>query len=309
MATSGGLICRGVTLCDFTKYEVFGNDYLVIDRLRSSMVVTSRIASLIAHRKQGIGADGILWGPFSEGNGIRLKVFNPDGSECPRSGNGIRVFAHYLRKQGYTHQDQFSIKTADNESPVEVLGMESAIVRVGLGKFTTDSLAIRAEGNRRDLLREVLQIGKVQLTISCVSNGTPHCIVFCSDLPKGFNEPIGPLISSSPLFPEGINVALVQLKDRREIMAEFWERGAGAVPSSGSGAAAVAFVTHLLGLVDSSVTVQMQRGALSVSIARSGEISIAGAVQHIAEGLFSASFRSMLQPGDGTKPLAKSQRW
>lgn len=294
MATSGELNCRGVTLCDFTKYEVFGNDYLVIDRFRSSVVITPHIASLVADRKQGVGADGILWGPFAEDEGLRLRVFNPDGSECPRSGNGIRAFAHYLWKQGYIRHDQFSIRTAENETPVEILDAGSAIVKAGLGRFTTDSHAVGAEGDRRDLLREALQIGGAQVSISCVSNGTPHCIVFRSDLPDELQEPIGPLISNSALFPEGINVAVVQVKDRGQLAAAFWERGAGSVPSSGSGAAAAVSVAHQLGLVDSSVTVEMQRGALAVSIGSSGETSIAGAVQHIAEGLFSASFRSML---------------
>ncbi|MCV9947656.1 diaminopimelate epimerase [Rhizobium sp. BT-175] len=308
MATSGELICRGVTLCDFTKYEVFGNDYLVIDRLRSSLAMTPRIASLVAHRKQGIGADGILWGPFPESSGIRLKVYNADGSECPRSGNGIRVFAHYLRKQGYVREDQFSIRTAENVSPVEIIGMDTAMVKVGLGYFSPDSHAIRAKGDRREMMREVLQIGGRHLTISCVSNGAPHCIVFRNELPNDLEDSIGPLISNSPIFPEGINVAVVEVKDRRTITAELWERGAGAVPSSGSAAAAAAFIVHLLGYVDSNVAVQMQGGTLSVSISSSREASIAGMVQHVAEGVFSASFRSMLEQDDESRPLAKSQQ-
>ncbi|BCH67465.1 diaminopimelate epimerase (plasmid) [Agrobacterium vitis] len=294
MATSGELNCRCVTLSDFTKYEVFGNDYLVIDRFRSSVVVTPHIASLVAHRKQGIGADGILWGPFAEDDGLRLRVFNPDGSECPRSGNGIRVFAHYLRQQGYIRHEQFSIRTAEYETPVEILGTDSAIVKAGLGRFSTDSHAVGAAGVRRDLLRDVLPVGGAEVRISCVSNGTPHCIVFGDDLPGELKKPIGPLISNSTLFPEGINVAVLQVRDRGCVSAEFWERGAGLVPSSGSGAAAVASVAHLLGLVDSSITVEMQGGTLAVSIASSGKVSIAGAVQHIADGLFSAPFRSAL---------------
>jgi diaminopimelate epimerase len=156
-------------------------------------------------------------------------------------------------------------------------------------------------------LREVLSIGEVKLRISCVSNGTPHCVVFRSDLPKELKEPIGPLISNSPLFPKGINVAVVELKNRGQITAEFWERGAGAVPSSGSGAAAVASVAHLLGLINPDATVEMQGGALSVSIASTGEASIAGAVQDIAEGLFSASFRYLLSSNDRIAVLAKGQ--
>lgn len=285
---------RGVTLCDFIKYEAFGNDYLIIDPLRSSTIVTPRIASLIAHRKRGVGADGVLWGPFADGNRIRLKVFNPDGSECPRSGNGIRIFAHYLRKQGYVDQDSFSLSTKGNVSPVEIVDMAAAVVKVGLGRFHLDSRAIPAHGKQREMLEEVLQIGEESILVSCVSNGTPHCIVFRENLPSGVSTGIGPRISGSPLFLEGINVAVVTVKDRKCLEAEFWERGAGIVPSSGSGAGAAAFVAHLLGQTDAEVAVAMHGGTLSVSTDSSGETSIAGEIRHVADGVFSAAFRSML---------------
>lgn len=295
MLAPGEFNCQGVTPCDFAKYEAFGNDYLIIDPLRTSTRVTPRIASLIADRKRGIGADGILWGPFADGNRICLKIFNSDGTECPRSGNGIRIFAHYLRRRGYINQDAFSLSTSGNVSPVAILDVAAAIVRVGLGHFRLNSRAIRARGEQREMLEEIVQIGRERVLVSCVSNGTPHCIVFRENLPPSLGVGIGSRISGSRLFPEGINVAIVDVKNRRRIEAEFWERGAGTVPSSGSGAGAAAFVAHLLGHTGCDVEVVMQGGTLSVSTDLSGETFIAGEVRHVADGVFSATFRSMLE--------------
>ncbi len=76
------------------KYHGLGNDYLVYDPVRNETLLTERQVEKLCRRNIGVGADGILYGPFfdeeSGDEGIRVRIFNPDGSEAEKSGNGIR---------------------------------------------------------------------------------------------------------------------------------------------------------------------------------------------------------------------------
>ena len=94
---------------DFYKYHGLGNDYFVIDPNKSEINLTEKNIQLICHRNFGIGSDGILYGPIFEGNRIRLRIFNPDGSEAQKSGNGIRIFSKYLVDANYLDGDRFML--------------------------------------------------------------------------------------------------------------------------------------------------------------------------------------------------------
>jgi diaminopimelate epimerase len=102
----------------FTKYHALGNDYLVItpqeaDELDQHPEVIQRIC----HRHYGIGSDGILWGPVATQNAkFGLRIFNPDGSEAEKSGNGIRIFSRWLWDQGLVIDEPFEIWTKDGQS-------------------------------------------------------------------------------------------------------------------------------------------------------------------------------------------------
>ena len=79
------------------KYHGLGNDYLVFDPEHNGMELTPERVKLLCNRNLGVGADGILEGPvFKEGK-IHMIIWNSDGSQTENSGNGIRIFAKYLK--------------------------------------------------------------------------------------------------------------------------------------------------------------------------------------------------------------------
>ena len=84
----------------FRKYEALGNDYFVIEPRDLATPPGPEDIRLLCDRRYGIGSDGILYGPIADPAGFRLRIFNPDGSEAEKSGNGIRIFARYLRVPG-----------------------------------------------------------------------------------------------------------------------------------------------------------------------------------------------------------------
>ena len=96
----------------FSKYHALGNDYIVLDSRDVDMELTSQVVRRICDRHYGIGADGVLLGPLpSPGCDFGLRLFNPDGSEFEKSGNGLRIFARYLWDAGLVQDVPFRVET------------------------------------------------------------------------------------------------------------------------------------------------------------------------------------------------------
>ena len=96
----------------FSKYHALGNDYLVIDPLEFAADLDPALIQRICHRNYGVGSDGILLGPLESGEGdFGLRIFNPDGSEAEKSGNGLRIFSRYLWARGLVREQAFTVTT------------------------------------------------------------------------------------------------------------------------------------------------------------------------------------------------------
>jgi len=93
------------------KSHGLGNDYIVIDPANVPFTVTPEAVRLICDRHRGVGSDGILLVAARDGADFGVRIFNPDGSEAEKSGNGVRIFAKFLRDHGYATRDEFSIDT------------------------------------------------------------------------------------------------------------------------------------------------------------------------------------------------------
>ena len=100
-------------LFGFTKYHALGNDYLVIDPKDLPSPLTTEQVRVICHRNFGVGSDGILLGPLPAENAkCALRIYNPDGSEAEKSGNGLRIFSRYLWDRKMVGDEEFTVQTA-----------------------------------------------------------------------------------------------------------------------------------------------------------------------------------------------------
>ncbi|MBF0224772.1 MAG: diaminopimelate epimerase [Desulfobacterales bacterium] len=268
----------------FYKYHGLGNDYIVLDpceighNLNSSKIIT------ICHRNLGIGSDGILYGPFNiENNSFSLRIFNPDGSEAEKSGNGLRIFSRYLWDKGVVSDLPFSILTLGGETKAQVFD-NGAIVSVELGNLSFYSKDIPMIGENREVINEVMEINGEKLRYCAANIGNPHCVIFDREISEKEAKILGPLIEKSHLFPNKINVQFIKILDKNNIQIEIWERGAGYTLSSGTSSAASAGIAFKLGLCSSNITVHMQGGTIEVSIKDGFHVSIKGSVTKIAEG-------------------------
>lgn len=271
----------------FSKYHALGNDYLVIDPKTSpGFKLTAEKIKLICHRNFGVGSDGILYGPLGSPPVFSLKIFNPDGSEAEKSGNGIRIFSRYLLDAGYvTKAKPFTLKTLGGEVVVEFLE-NSDLIKVNMGKAIFASDQIPVKGKSREVVNESLLIQGNSYKVTCVSMGNPHCVLPLEKISAKLAHELGPVIENHEMFPNRINMQLLKVVSRKKIQIEIWERGAGYTLASGSSSCAAAVAAHKLGLVDRSVEVTMPGGDLHIDINEDDTILMTGPVTKIATGLW-----------------------
>jgi len=265
---------------NLTKYHGLGNDYLVYDPNRETMPLTEARVRLICHRNYGVGSDGILYGPILNGNEIFLRIFNPDGSEAEKSGNGIRIFAKYLLDEGYV-RSSFVLHTLGGDVDVQYLDPEGSHIKVMMGSVTFQSDEIPVAGPVREIVDEPATFASEDVRMTCLSIGNPHCVIPMQTLSMAKACQLGAVVESDPRFPNRINMQLLRVRDHSNIEIEIFERGAGYTLASGSSSCAAACAAHKLGLVDSEITVHMPGGQMQVSIQPDWRVYLTGTVEKV----------------------------
>src|SRR5512140_2778161 len=264
-------------MAHYVKSHGLGNDYIVIDPRRVPFAVTPQATRLICDRHRGIGSDGILLVSESSAADFGVRILNPDGSEAEKSGNGIRIFAKYLREHGHTTADRFTIETA------------GGIVRVSLALRDGRVYEVTADmGTVRFDPLEASDVDGRPLPVTFLSIGNPHCVVVVDDLAAVDPRALGPLIERHPAFPARTNVQFAEVRSRSRIAIEIWERGAGYTLASGTSSCAAAAACHRKGLVDGEVTVTMPGGDLAVTVGDGYAMRLSGPVEEVTSGDLSA---------------------
>jgi diaminopimelate epimerase len=265
---------------DFVRSHGLGNDYLVVDSAALGFELTPARVRQICHRNTGIGSDGILALVPATSADFALRIFNPDGSEAEKSGNGLRIFARFLTDHGYTTKKDFTVDTLGGVVRVGMLG--DGGVRVEMGRAMIDPTLTR------------LDVAGQTRNVTSLSVGNPHCVIIVDDLTKADLFKLGPLIETHPAFPNRTNVQFAQVLSRRDVRAWIWERGAGHTLASGSSACAVATACYAKGLVDDSMIIHMEGGDLKIEIDPQLNLVMTGPVEEICTGKFSGELRRRL---------------
>lgn len=269
----------------YVKYHGLGNDYLVICPTDIERDLNTKQIQLICNRNYGVGSDGILIGPFqSDTCDFRLKIFNPDGSEAEKSGNGLRIFSRYLYDQCLVQSNSFTIETLGGNVVCHV-EKGGKTVTVEMGKVSFSSTKIPVTGKEREVLREPIEIAGTVFEFCAATVGNPHCIILCDKISPAHARHYGPLIEVDSRFPNRTNVQFLKVIDRQNIQIEIWERGAGYTLASGSSSTAAAAVAYKLGLCDSAITVHMPGGNLSIHFSQQFIATMTGPVTRICDGV------------------------
>lgn len=266
----------------FVKYHATGNDYLVARRWPAHRHWSTDVIRRICDRRIGCGADGILVPVLSDKPHRSVRIFNPDGSEAEKSGNGLRILARYFWDEHLVQADPFPIMTAGGLVHCQVLdGGKGVRVEMGRIAFANDKHMETVESN--DNLTEIIMVQDRPFQVTPVSLGNPHCVLVLPSIDSEFARRWGPAIEQHVRFPHRVNVQFVQILSRGSLRLEIWERGAGYTLSSGSSSCAAAAVTHRMGLTDRDVTVMMPGGNVEVQLRDDGRAVLTGPVVRIGE--------------------------
>ena len=268
----------------FVKSHGLGNDYVVVDVETFGVALTPERVRLLCHRNLGLGSDGILE-VDARGRFFFVRIWNPDGSEAERSGNGLRIAAKFLAEHGYTNEPEFIVETV--AGPVKTQVYRDAAQRVD---------AVRLEMGRAEIDRSqrTLAVDDETLDVTILSVGNPHCVVFGQPLTRERLFTLGPLIENHANFPKRINVQLAKPESRDRVRALIWERGAGHTLASGTSSCAVAAACVDRGLADGRVTIEMEGGALEIDVAPDLSIVMKGPVEETFTGTLSPDLRARL---------------
>lgn len=268
----------------YYKYHALGNDYIVLDPVDAGRDLNPGQIRLICHRNYGVGSDGILFGPsHSERCDFKLRIFNPDGSEAEKSGNGLRIFSRYLLDNNLAADKIFTIETRGGPVKSQV-SPDKRNITVEMGIVSFESTKIPVTGPSRDVLNESIEIKGNSLTYCAATVGNPHCIILSDRVSAQDARYLGPVIEVDPHFPNRTNVQFMKVLDRKNILIEIWERGAGYTLASGSSSTAAAAVAYKLGLCDSNITVHMPGGELEIQLSQDFKATMTGEVTKVCEG-------------------------
>ncbi len=253
-----------------------GNDYVYVDASRETLPNDlPALARAVSDRHFGIGGDGLILvhPPTDAGRAdVRMQMFNLDGSEGEMCGNGIRCVAKFAVDEGLVSGDSSSLRveTATGVRSIDVVRDEAgnvagAAVDMGRAAFGID--AVRAEANLLLAVRDhLLRPEGLRHEVVLVSTGNAHAVAFVDDL-EAIDLPVdGPRLSAHSAFPKEINAHFSQVLSRDRIRVAHWERGSGPTLACGTGACSVLAAAVLLGLADTTATVEVPGGALTIEV-------------------------------------------
>ena len=280
---------------DFAKLQGAGNDYIAIDG-RDLERDWSRLSVEMSKLAFGVGSDGIVVVQKSRLGQVRMRVFNPDGSEAEMSGNGIRLFTKFVVDR------KIAVPGADGGLKVETGGgvrtvwptmkggrMVSARVAMGAPTFAPSEIPVdpAAVGGLDRVFDYPLKVGGRTLKVTCLGIGNPHCVIFpdgpVADFPL---LELGPLVEKHAIFPKRVNFEIVNVMSKTQIRARIFERGAGETMSSGTGSTASMIASRIHGFVGDEVEVLLRGGILKISWPGKGEAFLEGPAVEVFTGVW-----------------------
>lgn len=281
---------RAVT--GFFKGHGLGNDYIVVEE-GDGWPLSEVAIQAVCDRWRGPGSDGIVVLLGSAAPPYLLRMFNPDGSEFERSGNGLRILAAYLASRGRVGREPFAVTVGGDSVELTVNavtsnGVYDVTVDMGPAGFSSDEVGLD-EGELEEPGRILGPEGA--LPFIGVSIGNPHCVVFRDSLSEDELARIGPHLASHPAFRDGTNVQLARITGANAVEALIWERGVGPTASSGTSACAVAAAAVWSeSIAPGLIEVRMLGGTLHVDVGEDMGLTLRGPVQEVYTGELTAGF-------------------
>ncbi|MFD5893269.1 MULTISPECIES: diaminopimelate epimerase [unclassified Streptomyces] len=290
----------------FLKGHGTENDFVIIPDPDNGIALSAAAVAKLCDRRAGIGGDGLLHvvrsaaHPEARSMADRAEWFmdyrNADGSVAEMCGNGVRVFARYLRRAGLVDAGDLAVATRGGVKEVHIAKSPET------GGETVDPEAVTVR-----MGRAVLPEGDVSVVVGergwparNVNMGNPHAVAFVDDLDHAGNLFTAPPVSPASAYPDGVNVEFVVGRGPRHVAMRVHERGSGETRSCGTGACAVAVAAARRDGIDPAVTgepvtytVDLPGGRLVITERPDGEIEMTGPAVIVAEGLLDGEWAEL----------------
>ena len=270
----------------FFKAHGLGNDYLVFDE-GDAWVADPAAVAKVCHPHRGVGSDGIVVLLADRSDDVfRARMFNPDGSEFERSGNGLRVLAAYLTRVA-PGRDRFRVEVGGQEVDLVVHGRAGSEVDVSvkMGRALTGAAAVALDPAALDEEGRLEGPDGDRIPVVPVSVGNPHLVVSTELLTDAELHRVGAHLVGHSALAHGSNVQLARVEGPGRVSAMVWERGVGPTSASGTSACAVAVAAVSRGwLPPSEIRVEMPGGTLLVTVSASLDVVLRGPVEEVCTG-------------------------
>lgn len=263
-----------------------GNDYIFIDAANERIENPSALSRSISHRNTGVGSDGIILIYPSREADLRMEMYNADGSRAQMCGNGIRCVAKYAIEHGLVKNNKITIQTDTGIKSAECVIVDSRVqkVRVAMGKPILEPTALPSTLPGDRIINHPMQIGDTLFSITCVSLGNPHAVVFVDDLDEIELNKIGPRFEHAQEFPQRINTHFVRVLDPGHVMIKSWERGSGATCACGTGACAVCVAGFITERTHRKLLVTLPGGDLDIEWSNDDHVYMTGPAIEVFSG-------------------------
>ena len=273
----------------FTKLHGIGNDYIYINAIKHPVENPKKLAIAMSNRNFGVGSDGLILILPSDKADFTMRMFNADGSEAEMCGNGIRGFAKYVYDHGLTKKTTIAVETLAGVKQVRYTVKNGKVhtVTVDMGEPILLRDKIPMLGNPGMVIEEDLHVDGVKFSITAVSMGNPHVVIYVEDVKNFPVEKYGPMIENHELFPKRTNVEFVQIVTGKEVIQRTWERGSGETLACGTGASAVTVAGVLTEKTDRRLKVHLKGGNLAIEWNnKDNHVYLTGPAEEVFEGIW-----------------------
>ena len=244
-----------------------GNDYIYVNCFEEGIPADpAALSRRLSDRHFGIGSDGLILIRPTENGDAMMDLYNADGSRAMMCGNGIRCVGRYVYERGIAKKETLRIDTL---SGVKTLRLDVAngtvqSIEVDMGEPVLEpaSIPVLLPGERA--VSVPVEMGDDVFSVTCVSMGNPHCVLFVEDVDALDLEELGSRFEWNPLFPQGVNTEFIQPLPDGSLKMRVWERGSGETWACGTGACASVVAACLCGKAERQSVVHLRGGDLSI---------------------------------------------
>lgn len=273
---------------EFAKYQGLGNDFILIDnRHQQTPLITPAESQKLCDRHFGIGADGVIFAlPGNSEGEYTMRIYNSDGSEPEMCGNGIRCLAKFIADLSPVKQQIYPINTLAGLITPEIQSNGQVKVDMGMPRYTAGTIPTTLTSSESKIINHPLEIAGEIWSVTCVSMGNPHCIIFVENVDAIPLEELGPLFEYNKAFPQRINTEFIQVVNPNYLKMRVWERGAGITLACGTGACASVVAAVLTGVAEANCTVELPGGCLTIEWSQlNGKVYMTGPAEKVFTGI------------------------